>query len=58
MPIDDALGELKVEPEEKKPKSKIILISTEIPKFYKKFGFKKINSRYDGNYLLMEKRLK
>ncbi|MBT4373450.1 GNAT family N-acetyltransferase [archaeon] len=43
---------------QKKPKSKIILISTEIPKFYKKFGFKKINSRYDGNYLLMEKRLK
>ena len=39
-------------------KTKMILISTKIPKFYEKFGFKKITSKYDRNYILMEKRLK
>lgn len=32
---------------------KMILISTKIPNFAKKFGFKKLTSKYDGNYLLM-----
>ena len=42
----------------KNPKAKMILISTKIPQFYKKFGFKKISSKYDKNYILMERRLK
>lgn len=42
----------------KKPKPKMILISTKIPKFYEKFGFKKTTSKYDRNYILMEKKLK
>jgi len=37
----------------RKPKVKMILISTKIPKFHKKFGFKKIVSKYDGDYILM-----
>ncbi|NPE26990.1 GNAT family N-acetyltransferase [Methanococcoides sp. SA1] len=37
----------------KKPKAKMVTISTEIPAFYKKFGFKKISSKYDGDYVLM-----
>lgn len=41
----------------KVPKPKMILTSTNIPAFYKKFGFKKINSKYDRDYILMEKRL-
>ncbi len=42
----------------KKPKPKMILISTKIPRFYEKFGFKKITSKYDKEYVLMEKKLK
>ena len=38
---------------EKNIKAKMILISTKIPNFYKKFGFKKITSKYDGDYILM-----
>lgn len=34
-------------------KSKMIFISTKIPTFYKKFGFKKVNPKYDGDYILM-----
>lgn len=41
-----------------KPKAKMIIISTKIPSLYKKFGFKKITSRYDEDYVLMEKRMK
>ncbi len=41
-----------------KPKAKMIIISTKIPSFYEKFGFKKITSKYDGDYILMGKRLK
>ena len=37
----------------KNPKPKMILISTKIPNFYKKFGFKKLTSKYDKNYYLM-----
>jgi len=36
-----------------KPKTKMIIISTKIPSFYKKFGFKKITSKYDREYILM-----
>lgn len=39
-------------------KTKMILISTKIPNFYKKFGFKKLSSKYDQNYLLMSLNLK
>ena len=39
-------------------KAKMILISTKIPNFYKKFGFKKITSKYDGDYILMSLNLK
>jgi len=41
-----------------KPKVKIILISTNIPNFYKKFGFKKLTSKYDKNYIIIGKKLK
>ena len=41
-----------------KPKVKLIIISTKIPAFYKKFGFKKITNKYDRNYILMEKKLR
>jgi len=34
-------------------KVKMILISTKIPNFYKKFGFKKLKPKYDRNYSLM-----
>ena len=39
------------------PKMKLILISTAIPTFFQKFGFRKIGTKYDGKYILMEKRL-
>lgn len=39
-------------------KAKMILISTKIPNFYKKFGFKKVTSKYDGDYILMSLNLK
>jgi len=39
--------------ETKRIKAKMILISTKIPIFYKKFGFKKITSTYDRDYVLM-----
>ena len=42
----------------KNPKPKMILISTKIPNFYKKFGFKKLTSKYDQNYILMSLNLK
>lgn len=34
-------------------KAKMIIISTKIPNFYKKFGFKKLSSKYDRDYILM-----
>ena len=39
-------------------KAKMILISTKIPNFYKKFGIKKVTSKYDGDYILMSLNLK
>ena len=42
----------------KNPKPKMITISTKIPLFYKKFGFKKITSKYDRDYVLMGKNLR
>ncbi len=36
-----------------KPRAKIITISTKIPSFFKKFGFKTIKRHYDGDYDLM-----
>ena len=48
--IDDLIGRIK---KEKNIKAKMILISTKIPNFYKKFGFKKLTSKYDKNYYLM-----
>jgi ribosomal protein S18 acetylase RimI-like enzyme len=44
--------------ETKKFKVKMILISTKIPNFYKKFGFKTIKRNYDKNYDLMGLKLK
>ena len=41
----------------KKPKVKMILISTKIPGFYEKFGFEEMGSKYDGDYVLMGRRL-
>jgi len=41
-----------------KPKAKIILISTKIPSYYEKFGFIEINDKYDGDYVLMEMKIK
>jgi len=38
-------------------KVKMILLSTKIPRFYKKFGFKKVISKYDGDYTLMSKNM-
>jgi len=39
-------------------KAKMILISTKIPNFYKKFGFKKLTPKYDRDYILMSKELR
>jgi N-acetylglutamate synthase-like GNAT family acetyltransferase len=39
-------------------KVKIILISTKIPNFYKKFGFKKLTPKYDRDYILMSLNLR
>ena len=36
-----------------KPRAKIITISTKIPSFFKKFGFKTIQKQYDKDYDLM-----
>ena len=36
---------------------KMILISTRIPLFYKKFGFKKVTSKYDRDYILMSRNI-
>ena len=37
----------------KEPKAKMIILSTKIPSFYKKFGFRNITSKYDRDYVLM-----
>jgi len=39
--------------ETKSIKAKMILISTKIPVFYKKFGFKRVTPKYDGDYRIM-----
>lgn len=44
--------------ETKNPPAKMIIISTKIPSYYKRFGFKEITGKYDRDYVLMEKRLK
>ena len=36
-----------------KPKPKMIILSTKIPLFFKKFGFKTIQKKYDRDYDLM-----
>lgn len=36
-----------------KPKAKMIIISTRIPKFYEKFGFKPLSQKYDKDFILM-----
>jgi len=36
-----------------KPKAKIIIISTKIPSFFERFGFKTIKRQYDRDYDLM-----
>jgi len=48
--INDLIDRIK---KSKIVKAKMILISTKIPNFYKKFGFKKITSKYDKDYILM-----
>jgi len=42
----------------KNPKAKMIIISTKISSFFKKFGFRKIGKKYDGDYILMSKELR
>lgn len=42
----------------KNPKVKMILISTKIPAFFKRFGFKKLTPKYDKDYILMGKELR
>ena len=49
--VNDLIKRIK-NPKEK-PKVKIILISTKIPSFFKKFGFKIIRKKYDKDYNLM-----
>ena len=34
-------------------KAQLILISTRIPAYYYRFGFKRVTSKYDGDYVLM-----
>ncbi len=41
----------------KKPKVKMIIISTKIPKFFTKFGFKTLGTKYDKDYVLMSRQL-
>ena len=48
--IEDLINRIKAT---KNIKAKMILISTKIPVFYKKFGFKRLTSNYDKNYILM-----
>ena len=38
-------------------KVRMIMLSTNIPKFYEKFGFRKTTTQYDRDYVLMEKRV-
>jgi len=40
-----------------KPSAKMITLSTNNQKFYKRFGFKKLGKEYDKDYVLMGKRL-
>ncbi len=40
-----------------KPRARMIIISTKIPSFYKRFGFKPITPKYDRDYILMGKSL-
>ena len=42
----------------KNPQAKLILISTEMPSFYKKFGFRKKGPAYDKKYVVMSLRLR
>jgi len=49
---------IKIIKKEKSPKAKMIILSTKIPKYFNKFGFKSIGQKYDGDYVLMAKRLK
>lgn len=48
--MEDLINRIK---KTKNIKAKMILISTKIPAFYKKFGFKKITSKYDRDYIIM-----
>lgn len=41
----------------RKPKVKMVLISTDIPGFYEKFRFEEMGDKYDGDYVLMGRRL-
>jgi N-acetylglutamate synthase-like GNAT family acetyltransferase len=38
-----------------KPKAKMITLSTNKPRLYKKIGFEKLGKKYDGDYFLMGK---
>lgn len=49
--VNDLIKRIR-DPKEK-PKAKIITISTKIPSFFKKFGFKTIRRHYDLDYDLM-----
>jgi len=54
--IEELINEIKKIKE--KPKAKLIILSTKIPSFYKKFGFKILTNKYDGDYVLMEREIK
>lgn len=49
--VNDLIKRIR-DPKEK-PRAKIITISTKIPSFFKKFGFKTIRRHYDRDYDLM-----
>jgi N-acetylglutamate synthase-like GNAT family acetyltransferase len=52
--VRELIGEIR---KMKNPKPKMINIATNKPKFYEKFGFKKLGEKYDRNYILMGKLL-
>ena len=43
---------------ERNPKVKMMMFSTRIPEFFKKFGFEVITPKYDKDYVLMGKSLR
>lgn len=48
----------RIKDSKEKPRAKIIIISTKIPSFFKRFGFKTIKRKYDKDYDLMGLKLR